>query len=206
MPDLDGALTALESVAEMAGMVLVGLGLLVGFLIAYLVVKAHGAGYAPFTLRRVLTWYSRAVMLVAIVLMAGAAANLLGVLSGTVFGDRFTFGAHDPPNYGLAVARSTFAIIAAAAVYIVHQRLRLIFDPAPGDCAARRFLVAATAVLFGVGTFALLMQAGAAVIRHVDAGVNHGAGPGMLLAGLIVALGFWIGALIFVRRELDESG
>jgi hypothetical protein len=199
MPDLGGALTALESVAEMAGALLVGLGLLAGFFIAYLVVRTHGAGYAPFTLRRVLTWYSRAVMLVAIVLMAGAAANLLSVLSGTVFGDRFTVGAHESPNYGLTVARSAFAIISAAVVYIGHQRLRVIFDPAPGDRTARRFLVAATAVLFGVGSFALLMQADGAVIRHIDAGVNHGAGPDMLLSGLIVAL-------IFVRRELAESG
>jgi hypothetical protein len=50
------------------------------------------------------------------------------------------------------------------------------------------------------------MQAGAAVVRHDDARVNNGAGPGTLLSGLIAALGFWIGAQIFVRRELDESG
>lgn len=85
------------------------------------------------------------VMLVAIVLMAGATANLLGVLSGTVFGDRFTFGAHDAPSYGLTVASPLFAVVAAGLVYVVHQRLRVIFDPAPGDRAARRFLVAATA-------------------------------------------------------------
>ena len=205
MPDLDGALMALESVAEMVGIVLVGLGLLVGFLIAYLVVKTHGAGYAPFTLRRVLAWYSRVIMLVAVLLMAGGVASLLVVLSGTVFGDRFTFRAHESPNYGLMVAQSAFAIVAATLVYIVHQRLRVILDPAPGDRAARRFMVAASAVLFGVGSFALLMQASAAVIRHVDAGVNNGAGPGMLLCGLIVALGFWVGALIFVRRELNEA-
>ncbi len=114
-------MTALESVTEMAGALLAGLGLLAGFFIACLVVKTHGADYAPFTLRRVLTWYSRAV-------------------------------------------------------------------------------------LFGIGSFALLMQAGGAVIRHIDAGVNHGAGPGMLLSRLILALEFWIGALIFVRRELAESG
>ncbi|HJO06763.1 MAG TPA: hypothetical protein QGG37_05415 [Chloroflexota bacterium] len=107
-----------------------------------------------------LIWYSRAVMLVAIVLMAGAAVNLLSVLSGTAFGDRFTFGAHDSPNYGVTVARSACTIISAAVAYIGHQQLRVIFDPAPEDRAARRFLVAATAVVFGIGSFALLMQAG----------------------------------------------
>ena len=61
-------------------------------------------------------------------------------------------------------------------------------------------------MLFGVDSFALLMQAGAAVVRHDDARVNNGAGPGTLLSGLIAALVFWIGSLIFVRRDLDESG
>ena len=204
MPDLSGAMTALESVAELAGLMLVGLGLLAGFFIAYLVVKTHGAGYAPLTLRGVLTWYSRSIMVIAILAMAAASAQLLGILSGTVFGEEFAFGGHDAPNYGLAVAQSLFVILAAAAIYLAHQKLRAIFDPAPGDSAARRFLVAATTVLFGIATFVLLVRAGMTTIRYVDAGVETGAGPGTLLAGLIVALGFWIGSLMFVRRELTS--
>ncbi len=202
MPDLGGALSALQSLADAAGALLLGLAGAAILLIAYLAVKAHGAGYAQFTLKRVLTWYSRAIMLVAILLIALAAARLLAVLSGALFGDEFTYGAHDPPNYGLAVARTIFVIVAAALVYVAHQRLRLIFDPAPGDRTARRFLIAATAVAFGVATFALLVQAGLATIRYVYRGVDSGAGSGALLAGLIVALTFWSVALIFLRREL----
>lgn len=202
MPDLGGALSALQSLADAVGALLIGLAGAAIFLMAYLTVKTHGAGYAPFTLKRVLTWYSRAIMLIAILVIAGSTAVLLGVLSGTLFGNDFAFGRHDSPNYGLTVAQTIFVIVAAALVYMVHQRLRAIFDPAPGDRTARRFLVAATAVIFGVATFALLVQGGLSTIRYIDHGAGSGIGPGSLLAGLIVSLGFWSAALVFLRREL----
>ena len=190
--------------ADAAGMLMVGLAGAAILLAAYLAVKTHGSGYAPFTLKRVLTWYSRVIMLIAILLIAMESAHLLAVLSGTLFGNEFAFGGHDSPNYGLAVARSAFLIVAAALVYVTHQRLRSIFDPAPGDPIARRFLIAAISVIFGVATFTLLVQSGLETISYIDHGAGKGAGPGSLLAGLIVALAFWGAALAFLRRELSR--
>ena len=200
MADLGGAFSALQALADAAGALMIGLAGAAIFLAAYLAVKTHGAGYAPFSLKRVLTWYSRVIMLVAILIIAMAAAHLLAVLAGTLFGDNFAFGEHDSPDYGLAVAEEAFVVLAAALVYVTHQRLRSIFDPAPGDPTARRFLVAATTVIFGVASFVLLIQGGIATIRYID---NGGGGPGALLAGLIVALAFWGVALVFLRRELN---
>ena len=55
MPDLGGALSALQSLADAAGMLMVGLAGAAILLAAYLAVKTHGTGYAPFTLKRALT-------------------------------------------------------------------------------------------------------------------------------------------------------
>ena len=86
--------------ADAAGMLMVGLAGAANLLAAYLAVKTHGSGYAPFTLKRVLTWYSRvimliAILLIAILLIAMESAHLLAVLSGTLFGNEFAFGGHD---------------------------------------------------------------------------------------------------------------
>ena len=75
---------------------------------------------------------------------------------------------------------------------------------APGDPIARRFLIAATSVIFGVATFTLLVQSGLETISYIDHGAGKGDGPGSLLAGLIVALTFWGSALAFLRRELSR--
>jgi hypothetical protein len=95
MPDLGGALSALQSLANAAGMLILGLAGAAILLASYLVVKTHGAGDAPFTLKRALTWYSRVIMLVAILIIAMESAHLLAVLSGTLFEDEFAFGGHD---------------------------------------------------------------------------------------------------------------
>ena len=55
MPDLGGALSALQSLADAAGMLMVGLAGAAILLASYLAVKTHGTGYAPFTLKRALT-------------------------------------------------------------------------------------------------------------------------------------------------------
>jgi hypothetical protein len=48
------------------------------------------------------------------------------------------------------------------------------------------------------------VQSGLETISYIDHGAGKGAGPGSLLAGLIVALTFWGAALAFLRRELSR--
>ena len=177
-------------------------------IIAYLAVKAHGAGYATFSVRAVGTWYVHVIQTVAIVMVAVGIASLLNVGIGAAAGAEYSFpasvGSGDYPSivYDAVVIVGTGLI-----VLFLHQRFERLVDPDRAGVVARRFRLMVLWGGFGIAAILLLLFSGLSLVEYHVGSPGEAAGdanPGRLLSGLAVVVLFWIHAQRALRRELDS--
>ena len=204
-----GALQDLGQALQSAAAIGLAIGIaIVAVLIAYLSAKAHGSAYATFSLRAVTTWYVRLIQLVAILAVAAGIASLLNLGVGAAVGSDYSFSKGiDSGDYPSIAYRALVAIGAGLIIIYAHMMVRRAVEPNNAAVVARRFLIAALTIIFGVTSALLLFGTGVSLVEYHVGSISEGASaphPGRAISGLVIAAVFWAGALIELRREFER--
>ena len=177
--------------------------------VAYLSAKAHGSTYATFSLRAVATWYVRLIQLIAVLAVAAGLASLLNVGIGAAVGSDYSFSEGiDSGGYPSIVYRALVAVGAGLIVIYAHMMVRRSVEPNNAAAIARRFLVAALTIIFGVTSALLLFGTGISLVEYHVGPISEGASsphPGRAISGLVIAAVFWVAALLALRREFKST-
>ena len=206
-PRLIAIASALSATAGIALMAVLGVFAIVA---AYLVAKAHREGYARLSLPAAVTWYARLVLLGSIMLVAGGLASFLNLGLGAAFGPQYSYKAGvTTADYDLVAFQSLVLTGAGALAYLAHQALRRMVEPNAAAQPGKRFFLFANVAAFGLASVALLVGTGASLVHYHFGQVGEeaaAAAPGRAIAGLIVAVAFWVGSILAARRHLGPTG